>query len=142
MPREPLIIPALRYSDAPAAIDFLCRAFGFTRHAVYADENNPAIVHHAELCLGKAMVMLGSVVPDPSQKLYGWKTPKEAGGVTCSLYCVVDDLDAHYERAKAAGADIITVPRANEGYPGRSYNARDPEGYNWGFGTYDPLGTN
>ena len=81
MPQSTLI-PCLRYRDAPAAIDFLCGAFGFTRHAVYADDADPSIVHHAQLVFGNSMVMLGSARPGEMQALYGWKTPAEAGGIT------------------------------------------------------------
>ena len=54
------IIPGFRYVDAVGAIDFLCKAFGFERHAVYADDADPALIHHAQLTLGDGMVMLGS----------------------------------------------------------------------------------
>src|SRR6267154_5987206 len=62
------LIPCLRYKNAPAAIDFLCRAFGFEKHAVHADPKDPTIVHHAQLVLGDAMVMLGSAVPGEMQE--------------------------------------------------------------------------
>ena len=51
------VIPSLRYRDAPAMIDWLCKAFGFEKHAVYADGNT---VHHAQLTFGNGMIMLGS----------------------------------------------------------------------------------
>jgi len=137
MPRQSLI-PCLRYKDAPAAIDFLCRAFGFERHAVHADDKDPAIIHHAQLRLGDSMVMLSSATRGGAQKLYRWKTPAEAGGVTACIACVIEDPDAHFARARAEGAEIVTEPHDNEGYPGRSYNCRDPEGNDWDFGTYDP----
>lgn len=133
-----LLIPCLRYEDAPAAIDFLCRGFGFERHAVHVDDADPSIIRHAQLRLGDGMVMLSSARRDEAQALYRWKTPAEAGGVTGCICCVVDDPDAHHARAKAAGAEIVTEPHDNEGYPGRSYNCRDPEGNDWDFGTYDP----
>jgi uncharacterized glyoxalase superfamily protein PhnB len=131
-------IPCLRYINAPAAIDFLCAAFGFERHAVYADETDPSLIHHAQLRLGNSLVMLSSATPGPAAERYRWRTPSEAGGITACVCCVIDDPDAHFARAKAAGAEIVTEPHANEGYPGRSYNARDPEGNDWDFGTYDP----
>lgn len=137
MPRQSLM-PCLRYRDAPAAIDFLCRAFGFERHAVYADDKDPSVVHHAQLRLGDCLVMLSSARDDDAQSIYRWRTPAEAGGVTMCVCCVIDDPDAHHARAEAAGADIVTAPHDNEGYPGRSYNVRDPEGNDWDFGTYDP----
>jgi uncharacterized glyoxalase superfamily protein PhnB len=122
------LIPGLRYEDAPAAIDFLCTAFGFERRRVFAEDAPSRIVHHAELVRDGSMVMLGSGkqgVDAPADRLV---TPRKAGGVTCAFTVVVDDPDAHYMRSKAAGAEIIRPPHDNEGYPGRSYDARDPEG--------------
>ena len=138
MPVRPALIPTLRYSDAPAAIDFLCRAFGFERHAVYADDQDPTLIHHAQLTLDGNMIMLGSARPGPQAELYGWKSPTEAGGVTMCICAVIDDPDVHAARAIAAGADIIRAPYDNEGYPGRAYDVRDSEGHVWNFGSYDP----
>jgi uncharacterized glyoxalase superfamily protein PhnB len=132
------LIPCLRYEDAPAAIDFLCRAFGFEKHAVYADDKDPAIIHHAQLTLGGNMVMLSSATRAPGTEIYRWRTPAEAGGITVCVYAVIDDPDAHHARALREGAEIVTAPHDNEGYPGRSYNVRDLEGNNWDFGTFDP----
>ena len=84
------------------------------------------------------MVMLGTATPDGVAERYRWKTPAQAGGITQCVYAVVQDADAHHAVAHAAGADIVTAPHDNEGYPGRSYSARDPEGNMWDFGTYDP----
>lgn len=132
------LIPCLRYNDAPAAIDFLCDAFGFARHAIYPAEDDPAVIHHAQLVLGESMVMLGSAMPGEVSALYRWKTPAEAEGITMCVCAVIADPDAHCERARAAGAEILSEPRDNPGYPGRSYDARDPEGNVWNFGSYDP----
>lgn len=132
------LIPCLRYDDAPAAIDFLCDAFGFARHAVYADPDDPSIVHHAQLTLDGGMVMLGSAGPGDVTDLFRWKTAKDAGGITICISAYVADPDAHHATAKAAGAEIVTEPHDNPGYPGRSYDARDPEGNVWNFGSYDP----
>lgn len=132
------VIPCFRYVDAPAAIGFLCDAFGFERHAVHADAADPSIVLHAQLVFGGGMVMLGSARAEPTQARFGWRTPEEAGGCTMSIYLVVEDPDAHCARARAHGAQIIDAPRDNEGYPGRGYSARDPEGHVWSFGSYDP----
>ena len=132
------LIPCLRYKDAPAAIDFLCRAFSFERHMVYADPDDPKIIVHAQLRLGDNLVMLSSARGGEAAERYRWKTPAEAGGITMCVCVVIDDPDVHFARASAEGADIVTAPHDNEGYPGRSYNARDPEGNDWDFGTYDP----
>ena len=128
------VIPALQYKDARAAIDFLCRAFGFQKNAVY-DEPDGSIAH-AQLTLGNGMVMLGSVKDSEYSKLL--VRPADAGGVTMSVYVVVDDADAHFARAKAAGAMIVREP-VTQDYGGRDYTCKDPEGHVWTFGTYDPM---
>lgn len=135
--RRSALIPCLRYEDAPAAILFLCDAFGFLPHAIYADEEDQQIIHHAQLVLDDQMLMLGSVRDDAEDK-YGWLTPKDAGGITQSVHVVIANPDAHHDRAVAAGAEILTAPHDNEGYPGRGYDARDPEGHVWSFSDYDP----
>jgi uncharacterized glyoxalase superfamily protein PhnB len=139
MPVRPALIPCLRYADAPAAINFLCAAFGFQRQAIHADADNPAIIHHAQLVLDGNMIMLGSDRPGPTRDLYRWITPAQAGGITMCVYVVIDDPDAHHARAAAAGAQIIRAPFDNQGYPGRGYDAGDPEGNVWSFGSYDPF---
>ena len=133
------IIPAIRYEDAPAAILFLCDAFGFLPSAIYPDEEDAQIIHHAQLVLDGNMIMLGSAVPGDARDRYRLRTPEEADGVTMTLYIVVADVDAHCERARANGAAIIDEPHDNDGYPGRGYSARDPEGQVWSFGSYDPF---
>jgi uncharacterized glyoxalase superfamily protein PhnB len=138
MPSPPLLIPCLRYADAPSAIAFLCEAFGFERHVVYTDSSAPSIVLHGQLKLGDTMVMLGSAVAGEASERYRWRTPAEAGGITMCVYAVVDDIEAHYARAITAHADIVTPLHDNVGYPGRSYTARDPEGNVWDFGNYNP----
>lgn len=128
------IVPCLRYRDAKAAIEFLCKAFGFEKHAVY--EGPDGSVMHAELSFGNGMIMLGSVSDSPFSKLQ--KLPAEVGGVgTQSPYVIVNDADAHHAQALAAGATIV-LPLKTEDYGGRGYSCLDPEGNLWNFGTYDP----
>ena len=134
---KPAIIPCLRYADAPAAIEFLCKAFGFERHAVYADDKDPAIVHHAQLVDRGCMIMLASSSDTEWARKAGMKSVAEAGGNTQAPYIVIDDVDAHAGRARAAGAEIIAEPE-DQDYGGRVYSARDPAGYVWSFGSYDP----
>jgi uncharacterized glyoxalase superfamily protein PhnB len=123
----------LQYQDAPAAIEFLCRAFGFERHAVYEGEGGS--IAHAQLTLGNGMIMLGSVKDTNYGKLL--VRPRAVGGVTMSVYLIVQDPDAHCARAKAAGAEITREPETQD-YGGRDYTCKDPEGNVWSFGTYDP----
>ena len=128
------IIPALRYRDAPAAIDWLCAAFGFERHAVYADG---ATVHHAQLTFGNGMIMLSSA-GNAGEWGQHMVQPGEIGMRETQSPCViVADADAHYARAMAAGAQIV-IDIADQEYGGRGYACRDPEGHLWWFGSYDP----
>lgn len=121
--------PVLRYRDAHAAIDFLCEAFGFERNAVYESDDGTA-VEHAQLGHGSAMVMLSTETDDDPR---GWGQHAGQGWT----YVVVDDPDAHCERAKRAGAEIIRELE-DQDYGSRDYSAKDPEGNIWSFGTYDP----
>jgi uncharacterized glyoxalase superfamily protein PhnB len=128
------LIPGLRYRDAVAAIDWLCRAFGFQKKAVYMEPENT--VAHAELTYGGGMVMLGSVAKGGE---YGklLVQPDEIGmRETQSPYLVVPDVDAAYATAKAAGATIV-MEIEDKPY-GRDFTCRDLEGHLWSVGSYDP----
>ncbi len=127
------VIPCLRYRDAPAAVEWLCAAFGFEKHLVVPGEGRT--IAHAQLGLGGGMVMLGSAVESEFNRLM--KQPDEAGGATQGIYVVVADPDAIYARAKAAGASI-EIDIRDESYGGRGFTCRDPEGHVWSFGSYDP----
>jgi uncharacterized glyoxalase superfamily protein PhnB len=128
------VIPAMRYRDAPAAIDWLCNVLGFTRHAVHAMPDGS--IGHAELSLNGGMIMLGSAKDDEYGRSF--KSPDEVGGMeTRSVYIVVADADAVYTKAVAAGTTIIR-PIQDTPYGSREFAVRDPEGYSWSVGTYDP----
>ena len=120
------IFPALRYRDARAAIDWLGRAFGFEPRMVVDGEGGA--VAHAELVLGRAMIMLGSVREDNEHM------PPPGGAAT---YVVVEDPAAVHERARGAGAEIVRELNDTD-YGSREFSARDPEGNHWSFGTYQP----
>jgi uncharacterized glyoxalase superfamily protein PhnB len=128
------VIPCLRYRDAPAAVEWLCQAFGFEKHLVVPEEGNR--IAHAQLTFGDGMIMLGSVRDNELDRLM--KQPDEIGGVgTQSTYIVTSDADAHYGRAKAAGAQIVMEIKDND-YGGRGYSCRDLDGHLWHFGSYNP----
>ena len=128
------IIPCLRYRDAPAAIEWLCRVFGFDKHLVVP--NPDGSIAHSQLSLGNGMVMLGSVLDTPFGALM--KQPDEIGGAeTQSSYLVVPDADAVYARVKAQGGRIV-IDIKDEDYGGRGFSCIDPEGHLWNVGTYDP----
>ena len=124
------VIPMLNYADAPAAIDFLVRAFGFRERQVFAMKDGR--IGHAELALGDNVVMLASVFPEMDQT-----TPAEAvkpgGGRYSQVFCYVGDVDAHHAQAQAAGARITAEPE-DRFYGERHYRAEDPEGHRWIFG--------
>ena len=143
------VIPALRYRDARAAIEWLCSVLGFTRHAVY--EGAGGVINHAELALGGGMIMLGSMKENERGKenepgkedaqSRRFKAPADLGGVeTSSAYIVVPDADAVYARAQAAGATIVR-PLQDMEYGSREFTVSDPEGHSWSVGTYNPWST-
>jgi PhnB protein len=122
------VIPYLLYSDAPAALEFLCRAFGFQeRDRVSGPEGT---ILHAEIGYRDNVVMLATAVPD-----MGHTSPKDLTGLHTLVVCYVDDVDAHHDRAKAAGAKILSEPE-DQFYGDRTYRALDPEGHAWHFHTH------
>jgi len=121
--------PILSYRDARAAITFLADAFGFEERAAYARDDDPSIIEHAEMRwpLGGG-VMFGSTGKDDSP--FGQRTPGND-----SVYVVCDDPDGLFERATAAGAEVVRG-LVDEDYGSRGFTVRDPEGNLWSFGTY------
>ena len=117
--QTPNMYPFMRFADAERALEWLSQAFGFEEHVVYRGDDGT--LHHAELSLGPGIVM------------FGQGDPAEHG-----IYVAVEDADAHYERAKAAGAEI-TREIEDTPYGSREYTALDPEGHVWSFGTYRPV---
>jgi uncharacterized glyoxalase superfamily protein PhnB len=131
---EHRFIPALRYRDATAAVEWLCRAFGFERHFVVPGEDGRVV--HAQLTGEGGMVMLGQASDHAYDEHV--KPPAEVGGIcTQAAYVIVDDCKAHHDRAVAAGAEVVVELR-EEPYGGWAYSCRDPEGHVWSFGEYDP----
>ena len=129
-----MLIPSTRYRDPEAALAFLQRAFGFAEHAVFRDE--VGAIQHVQLRLGDGWLMFGPEADTPFAK--HMIPPREtAGRETVAIYAVVPDVAAHYDRAAAAGAEIVRPPEAQD-FGGSSYAARDPEGHVWTFGEYDP----
>jgi uncharacterized glyoxalase superfamily protein PhnB len=122
------IFPALRYRDAAGAIDWLEHAFGFERGDVHTGDDGA--VHHAELRYAGNAIMLGQDSSGDDGRL---DTPHGPAW----LYVVVGDPDTHFERAQAAGAEIVRG-LTDEDYGSRGYTAKDPEGNIWSFGTYRP----
>lgn len=128
------VIIGMSYRNAPEAIEWLCRVFGLEKHAVYPGPNNT--IMHAELTLGSGMIMLGSVQDNQHGRFV--KPPDEIGGIeTRSIYLCVNDADAVYARARAAGAQVV-LDIEDKPYGGRGFTCRDLEGRLWDVGTYNP----
>lgn len=117
------ITPYLLYKDVAAALDVLASAFGFREVLRYTGEQGH--VNHAEMRLGEARIFLG----DPGER---YRNPADLGQETVGIYVLVDDVDAHFAVAKAAGAEILEEP-TDQDYGERRYTARDPEGHHWYF---------
>jgi uncharacterized glyoxalase superfamily protein PhnB len=121
---RPRVTPELLYSDVAAGVDFLTRAFGFKELDRFTAPDG-RIVHTAMDIGGGAHVALGQ--PGP-----GYKNPKRLGQVTQSLYILVDDVDALFVRAKAAGGTVVEEPK-DQFYGDRRCGVVDPEGFHWYF---------
>jgi uncharacterized glyoxalase superfamily protein PhnB len=130
--KPPSIYPVLQYRDAPAAMAWLERAFGCRILSDHRDDTGAVV--HAELRLGNGIIMTGSCKDEGPFML---KTPRETGFSTQSVYVVVVEVDALFDRAKAAGAEIVWGIRDTD-YGSRDFSVRDPEGHLWSFGTYAP----
>lgn len=125
-PPPPQVWHTLRARDARALIRFLVDVVGFEETAVYGDGD---VVHHAQLSwpLGGG-IMLGSVRDTPDDP---WQIPPGTAGA----YIVTDDIDGTFQRAKAAGAQILSEPHHTD-YGSYDFALCDPEGNRWSFGTY------
>jgi uncharacterized glyoxalase superfamily protein PhnB len=115
------LLPYLFYEDPAAAVDWLAAAFGFSERFRLALPNGS--IAHAELQLGHGVVMIGNVGP---------RNRDRPTAVRSSVYVFVEDVDAHYERARAAGAVIVEEP-ADQPFGDRIYLAKDLEGHEWYF---------
>ena len=115
----------LMVNDGNAALEFYRRAFGADVTETYPYEGK---LGHATLTVNGGDVMLSDGFPE---EITGVRSPKSLGGTTCSVSLSVDDADAWFERARAAGAEVIR-PLKDEFY-GRAGKLRDPFGHTWGI---------
>ena len=147
------IFPFLRYQDAPTAFEWLALAFGFEKQMLVPGPDGT--IAHAQLRYGGSLIMIASVGEEEkliritSTRDYEVgttpghddvtvpKRPSMAGGASQGIYVYVDDVTAHHDHAKAAGAEIVMQLEQSE-YGAREYMARDLEGHVWSFGSYAP----
>ncbi len=129
------IIPSVRYRDAHAGIEWLVRVFGFNKQAVY--DGPDGRVMHAQLTYGNGMLMLGSTGGESTHDAHSVQPDEIGDRETAGLCLIVEDCEAMYARAKAAGAEIVVELHEPE-YGGKAFNCKDPEGHVWWVGSYNP----
>lgn len=133
----PRVTSCLYYDDAAKAIDWLCSAFGFEVRLKVEGEGGR--IEHSELEIGEGLIMIGNSGNKPNRsRQLPCKSPRSLDGANTQSLCIyVDDVDAHCERARSAGAEIIEEPRTDdygeEWGSHRSYGALDPESHVWWF---------
>jgi uncharacterized glyoxalase superfamily protein PhnB len=118
-----VVLPHITYQNVADALVWLPKAFGFTEHYRYGEPGGR--VEGAQMHLGDAWIMLNSARS-------GSASPAQVGYQTQSLTVFVDDVDAHFERAKSAGVKIVEDLHETV-YGERQYGAEDLEGHHWLF---------
>jgi uncharacterized glyoxalase superfamily protein PhnB len=119
------VIPVLTYNDIQAAHDFLVNAFGFNGGGVHRNAEGQAV--NGEVRAGEATIWLHREMAE-----HRLISPLDADIANSGLFVHVDNVDAHFERARAAGALIDSQP-VDQPYGQREYGARDLEGHRWWF---------
>jgi len=123
----PRITPHLFYEDVGTALDFLVDAFGFQVRLRMTDESGHVV--HGELEVGDSLIMIGLCEENPD-----WECPRSLNGkISQRLYIFVDDVDAHYERARHKRGVTIHRPLEDQFYGDRVYECIDHEGHRWKF---------
>ena len=130
MPQNPpencqRIVPYLAYDDAPAAIEYLCRVFGFERGLEIP--MGDGLIGHAEVHRDGETLMLSTAYEE-----VGLASPSKLPARHAGITVYVDDVDAHYAVARAEGAEIVQE-LADQFYGDRVYRAADCEGNHWDF---------
>ena len=119
------VIPILVYDDIEAAHDFLVGTFGFTSGGLHRTEDGTVV--HGEVRMGDAAIWLHAVSEE-----HQMATPRGSTQSHGGLEVIVQDVDAHFARSKAAGASIDRSP-TDQPHGLREYGARDPENHRWWF---------
>lgn len=134
-PGWPRISTAIYYEDAHAAIDWLCRAFGFeVQIKVVGDDGR---IEHSELTFGGGLIMVDSPTGKEQRMPYRRCPSQVGGGNTQNMMVYVDDVESHCARARAAGARIVREPEdhdyGEEYWADRGYECEDIGGHHWWF---------
>lgn len=112
------VVPVLAYEDVRAAVEWLTHVFGFAERVQIGD-------HRAQLSVGNGAVIVADTT-------YGRRSPAAKDAITQSIMVRVEDVDAHYRAAVAAGAQVTSEP-GDHPYGERQYGVRDPAGHRWTF---------
>ncbi len=120
------IVARLAYEDVASGVTFLERAFGFAERKDERIENPDGSIVLTELDVVDSRIMVGGV------GAHGIGSPKRVGSATQALIVYVDDIDRHFQRAKAAGCAVISEPE-DQFWGDRRYEVRDVEGHLWSF---------
>lgn len=128
----PAIIPYFYYADAAHAVEWLRDAFGL--ESTLQVEGPDEKLMHAEMAYGNGVIMLG----ERAHELDGARQRETSATRGSGIYVVVTDIDAHYERARSEGADIVFPPEDTD-FGTRRYRALDVGGHEWTFGSYQPV---
>ena len=124
------VIPSMHYRDAHAAINWLCDILEFERQLVVPGEART--ISHAQMTLGTGMIMLGSAHEDDTGNISA-----ATGKIGGDTYIVMTDIAAFYDRVRARGAEIV-MELTEQHYGGSLFSVRDPEGWVWHVGSYNP----
>lgn len=125
MPAAQRVFPYLAYANAPDAVDWLCRVYGFERVDVQTIPDGRIV--HAALSLEGAQVMLASLFEGG-----GYCSPASLDELPSHTLVHVDDVETHYQRAVDAGANILYGP-TDQPWGARLYETTDLEGHRWAF---------
>lgn len=131
------VVPMLAYADGPAAMAWLADAFGFVAREQWVDDSG--VLTHGEMSTGAGgLIMLATPTPAyEGPRLHGSHCPAAAAWAAApwvidGVLAYVDDVVAHFERAKAAGASMLSgIESGPEG--SRLYRTEDVEGHRWMF---------
>jgi PhnB protein len=122
------LTPFLTVRDAVRAIEFYKQAFGAVERGVAKGPDGK--VMHAELKIGDSIIMLGDEYPE-----FGALSPLSTGGAGMGLHIYVDGVDAAFDRAVKAGAQV-EMPVADQFWGDRYGKLKDPFGHKWSIATH------
>lgn len=131
------VIPMLSYENGQDALTWLKQAFGFTENEEMRFTDDDGRISHAELHAGNSVIMVAASIPAYENNNTHRKHCKYADEwlqvpyIINGLLVYVDDVDAHYKRAKEHGAHILSG--VEDGFPGKRYRCADLEGQRWMF---------